>query len=191
MFAEVTVRPAFPVFVVLFILQLFPAAPAFPASSPEVADIRGPVRGKEARVSYTLRNAFTPEMVEALKSGIEISFKSTVRVERVQRGWFNDVLGVAEFSRSVRYDALSRVYRLNIGGREELLPDVFTALKEMTQYEVGIPLSRVAERGNTYRAHVRVRLDRVGLSEPLRTILFFSSLWDVETEWAKGYLVIQ
>jgi hypothetical protein len=28
----------------------------------------------------------------------------------------------------------------------------------------------------------------VGLSEPLRSILFFSSLWDVETEWARGRL---
>jgi hypothetical protein len=32
-------------------------------------------------------------------------------------------------------------------------------------------------------------LDKVGLSEPLQSIFFFSSLWDVETEWARGYLV--
>ena len=40
--------------------------------------------------------------------------------------------------------------------------------------------------GKKYRALVRTRLDKVGLSDPLRSIFFFSSLWDVETEWAKG-----
>ena len=44
------------------------------------------------------------------------------------------------------------------------------------------------ERGKRYRAYVRSHLDRVGLSEPLRSILFFSSLWDVKTGWERGNL---
>jgi hypothetical protein len=31
----------------------------------------------------------------------------------------------------------------------------------------------------------------VGLSEPLRSVFFFSSLWDVETAWAHGDLKTQ
>jgi hypothetical protein len=156
--------------------------------APEVAEINGQVHGREARVSFTIRNAFTPEMVEALKSGIEISFKTEVRIEKVRRHWFNDVPGAVEITRSVRYDALSRVFRLNRNGREELLPEIFSALAGMTQYEATIPLDEDAEKGKLYRARVRTRLDRVGLSEPLRSILFFSSIWDVETDWARGYL---
>ncbi len=155
---------------------------------PEIVDIHGQVQGREARVFFTLGNAFTPEMVEALKSGIEISFKTAVRVERVHRRWFNFPMGELQFSRTVRYDALSRVYRLNRGAGEELLPDIHAALSGMTQYEVAVPLAVEAERGKPYRAHVRTRLDRVGLSEPLKSIFFFSSLWDVETEWEKGTL---
>ncbi len=155
---------------------------------PEIVGIGGQIRGREARVKFTLQNAFTPEMVEALKSGIEISFKTVVRVERVHHGWFNTTLGEIKFSRSVRYDVLARVYRLNREGREDLLPDVHAALAGMTQYEVTVPIFMEAEGGRSYRAYVRTRLDRVGLSEPLRSILFFSSIWDVETEWAKGYL---
>lgn len=158
------------------------------AGKPEIAGIGGQIIGKEARVKFTLQNAFTPEMVEALKSGIEISFKTIVRVELVRRGWFDATLGEIKYSRSVRYDVLSRIYRLHREGKDDLLPDIHAALAGMTQYEVVVPCSMEAERGKSYRARVKTRLDKVGLSEPLRSILFFSSIWDVETEWAKGSL---
>jgi len=153
---------------------------------PRITDIHGQAKGHTARVQFTLRNAFTPEMVEALKSGIEISFKTVVRVQRHHRNWFDATVGEITFSRSVRYDALSRVYRLNRGKDVELLPDIFTALAGMTRYEVTVPLYHEVTRGKKYRALVRTRLDKVGLSDPLRSIFFFSSLWDVETDWARG-----
>jgi hypothetical protein len=177
------------VIVPLTMLAVFLASGVSAASpKPEITGIRGQIRGREARVLFSLRNAFTPEMVEALKSGIEISFKTVVRVERVHKNWIDTPMGELKFSRSVRYDALSRVYRLSKGAGEDLLPDVQSALAGMTQYEIVVRLSSDAESGKTYRANVRSRLDKVGLSEPLRSILFFSSLWDVETDWARGYL---
>ena len=174
----------------LLLFSLLPARAGLAASpqKPEITAIHGQVRGREAVVRFKMKNAFSPEMVEALKSGIEISFKTVVRVERVRRAWFDEQMGEVGFSRSVRYDALSRVYRLNRGRGEELLPDVLSALTAMTQYDVVVPLLSDAERGMKYRCHVWARLDKVGLSEPLRSILFFSSLWDVETAWTKGYL---
>ena len=156
--------------------------------APGISDVSGTIRDGEARVSFTLRNAFTPEMVEALKSGIEITFKATVEVERVHRNWFNRSMGYVQYTHSVRYDALARVYRLHRDDGDDLLPDVLAALDRMTRFEVGVPVAGDVEKGKTYRANVRARLDKVGLSEPFRSILFFSSLWDVETGWSHGNL---
>ena len=172
---------------ILLILLVAASGSAAPPK-PEIVGIDGQVRGREARVHFALHNAFTPEMVEALKSGIEISFRTVVRVERVHRRWFDASMGELKFSRSVRYDALSRVYRLHRSAKEEILPDVHAALAGMTRYEIVVPLTSEAERGKTYRVYVRSRLDKVGLSQPLQSIFFFSSLWDVETEWTRGYL---
>jgi Domain of unknown function (DUF4390) len=172
-------------FILIFALLAENGVAASP--KPGIVGIRGQARGREARVLFALQNAFTPEMVEALKSGIEISFKTVVRVERVHKRWFDASMGELKFSRSVRYDALSRVYRLHRGAGEELLHDVHSALAGMTQYEIVVPLTRDVERGKTYRVYARSRLDKVGLSEPLQSIFFFSSLWDVETDWARGY----
>ncbi len=175
-------------FISLTLLGFPPGSSLARPPAPGISEISGTIRGGEARVRFTLRNAFTPEMVEALKSGIEISFKTTVEVERVYRGWFNRPMGQVRYTRSVRYDALARVYRLHRDDGDELLADVLAALDRMTRFEVVVPVTGGVERGKPYRARVRARLDRVGLSEPLRSIFFFSSLWDVETGWARGNL---
>ena len=161
-----------------------PAGPPLPV----ISEVTGTIQGGEARVRFTLRNAFTPEMVEAFKSGIEITFKTTVEVDRIYRRWFNRPMGRVRYTRSVRYDALSRVYRLHRDDGDELLADVLAALDRMTRFEVVVPVTGDVEKGKPYRARVRARLDKVGLSEPLQSIFFFSSLWDVETGWARGDL---
>lgn len=179
------------VLIALFTLVLTGFAPAISLAAapvPVISEISGTIRSGEARVRFTLRNAFTPEMVEALKSGIEISFKTTVEVERVYRRWVNRPMGRVRYTRSVRYDALARVYRLHRDDGDELLGDVLAALDRMTRFEVVVPVTGDVEKGKPYRARVRARLDKVGLSEPLRSIFFFSSLWDVETDWARGIL---
>ena len=175
-------------FFTLSLLVAFPGQALADSPTPKISDVSGEIRSGEARVRFTLQNAFPPGMVEALKSGIEITFKTTVQVERVYRNWFDQSVGQVQYTRSVRYDALSRVYRLHRDDGDELLPDVLAALDRMTRFEVIVPVAGEIERGKPYRARVRARLDKVGLSEPLRSIFFFSSLWDVETDWARGTL---
>ena len=168
------------------LIVAFPGHPLAAPPHPKISEVSGEIRSGTARVRFTVQNAFSPEMVEALKSGIEITFKTTVEIDRVYKRWFDRPMGKVRYTRSVRYDALARVYRLHRDDGDELLPDVLSALDRMTRFEVIVPVTGDVERGKPYRANVHARLDKVGLSEPLRSIFFFSSLWDVETDWARG-----
>jgi hypothetical protein len=185
--AGVEVRVLLAFFVVCLLAPVHGVAFADPPS-PKITEVGGTVHAKTADVHFRLVNAFSPEMVEALKSGIEISFRITVEVERVFRNWFNQTVADIQYTQSIRYDVLSRVYRLQRGSQTEILPDVRAALDRMTRFDVSVPVFGEITRGKHYRARVRARLDRVGLTEPLRSIVFFSSLWDVETDWAHGRL---
>ncbi len=176
-------------FFTLFLLMSSPARALAESPSPKILHVGGTIEGKEARVRFRLQNAFSPEMVEALKSGIEISFRIRVEVKRVHRNWLDVTVGEARYTQSIRYDVLSRVYRLHHHrGGDEIFPDIRQALARMSSFEVTVPVTGEVARGKPYQAGVRVRLDRAGLSEPLRSIVFFSSLWDVETGWARGPL---
>ncbi len=172
----------------VFIMLFLPALSSAADPEARIPEINGVVKGSEARVRFVIENAFTPEMIEALKSGIEISFVADVRVEREHRNWFDVTLGKIRVARSLRYDALARVYRLHGNEGDETFPDVPSALSAMTRYDVAVRLDSAAEPGKRYRAFAKAKLDRVGLSEPLRSIFFFSSLWDRETGWGKGNL---
>ena len=177
------------VLVAIFSLYMMvsPMALAFADSpKPAVTHVGGTVQGKEARIHFRLENAFFPEMIESLNNGIDISFHIDVEVERIHRNWFNVTVGDFQYTQSIQYDVLARVYRLRHPDGEEILPDLQQALDKMTFLQVTVPLSMEVTRGKLYRASVRVRLDRAGLSEPLRSIVFFSSIWDVETKRGRG-----
>ena len=156
------------------------------STKPAVTLVGGVVQGKEARIHFRLENVFSPEMAESLQSGIEISFRIDVEVKRIHRNWFNVTIGDYQYTQSIRYDVLSRVYRLRHPDGDEILPDLEQALDRMTFLQVTVPLSMEVTRGKLYRASVRVRFDRAGLSESLRSIVFFSSIWDMETNWGSG-----
>ena len=174
------------VFLTLSLLVSTPVRTAAESNIPAVTHVGGTIRGQEGRIRFNLENAFSPEMVEALKSGIEISFRFRVEVERIHSNWFDVTVGEVKDTQSLRYDVLSRVYSLRHRGGVEIFPDIREALRRMTRFEVAVPVTGEVARGKSYKAGVRVRLDRAGLSEPLRSIVFFSSMWDVETEWAYG-----
>ena len=168
-------------------LMVSPTALVFADSAkPAVTNVGGTAHVKEARIHFHLENAFFPEMIEALESGIEISFRIDVEVERIHRNWFNVTIGDLQYTQSIRYDVLARVYKLRHPDGDEILPDLQHALDRMTLLQVKVPLFMEVTPGKRYRTNVRVRLDRAGLSEPLRSIAFFSSVWDVETGWARG-----
>ena len=173
-------------FFTLFSLSM-PVVPVFAdPPKPVVTHVGGTVQGREARIHFHLENAFSPEMIESLKSGVEISFHISVEVERIHRNWFDVMIGDYQYIQSIRYDVLSKVYQLRYPGGEEILPDLQQALDRMTVFQATVPLSVEVTRGKLYRAGVRVRLNRAGLSEPIRSVVFFSSIWDVETNWGRG-----
>ena len=168
-------------------LMALPTVSAFADSpKPAVANVGGTVKGKEARIHFYLENVFFPEMIEALESGIEISFRIGVEVDRIHRNWFNVTIGDIQYTQSIRYDVLARVYRLRHPDGDEILPDLQQALERMTFFQVTVPLNMEVTSGKLYRASVRVRLDRTGLSELFRSIVFFSSMWEMETNRARG-----
>ena len=166
------------------------AASAFADSQkPAVADVGGIIHGKEAYIHFRLENVFFPEMIEALKSGMEISFRIDVEVERVHRNWFNVKVGDLHFTQSIQHDVLSRAYRLRHPDGDEIFSDLQQALDKMTFFQVTLPLSMEIRRGKIHKASARVRFGRAGFSEPLRSMVFFFSKWDLETSWGSGPVI--
>jgi hypothetical protein len=139
-------------------------------------------------VYFKLEGAFSREMDEAVKSGIETTFTFYVVLKRHRGGILADP-EIAEriIKHTVKYNALLQEYvvtRDEEGAKPFVTKDFDVAKRIMTQVKF-YPLAPLTmlEKGHGYRVEIKCELDKADIPETLRYIFFFSKAWDFSTPW--------
>ncbi len=181
--------------IILYSLYLLAAFVLF---APEVCRAAGEARvmgfsvsGMDSlKVSFSVRDAFTKEMEDALKSGLPIAFTFNVELDRVRSMWIDEELGAWEFRHVVRYDTLKDEYvvsrdEANGNGDSGVRTKDFNEMKEIMS---ALTLARIApqkafEAGESYELRAKATLKTVTLPFFLDHVLFFVKAWNIETDW--------
>ena len=138
-------------------------------------------------VYFTVNNCFTPEMNEAIESGLTTTFTFYVKLyERRDILWNKKIADLA-FSHSIKYDNLTGTYELKLWERNErgVTVRTFDEAKKLMAEVVAlklIPLHHL-KKGTGYQLQMMAELDKVELPLYLHYILFFLYLWDFKTDW--------
>lgn len=142
------------------------------------------------KVSFMVRNAFTKEMEDAVKSGLPIAFTFNVELERVRGMWINEGLGAWEFKRFVRYDTLKDEYvvsreEANGNGDSGTRIKEFNEMKEIMSALTGASIAptKALEAEEVYEVRAKATLQTVTLPFFLDNVLFFVKAWNHETDW--------
>ena len=149
------------------------------------------VSGSEPlKVSFTVQDAFTKEMEDALKSGLSIAFTFNVELDRVRGMWIDEGLGEWEFRHVVRYDTLKDEYvvsreEANGNGESGVRTKDFNEMKEIMS---ALTLAHIAPAkaliaGESYELRAKATLKTVTLPFFLDHVLFFVKAWNIETDW--------
>ena len=139
-------------------------------------------------VYFSLEGPFSPEMEEAIKSGIETTFTYYVVLKRHRGGILSDPEILERTIRhTVKYDALLQEYTVT-RDEEGSVPFVtkdFDAAKRIMAQVKFYPLVTLTTlvKGTTYRIEIKAELDKADIPNSLKYILFFSSVWDFSTPW--------
>ncbi len=127
-------------------------------------------------ISFELADAFTDEMREVIRSGLQTTFTYEVELRRAATLWFDRTIVSAQVSASVRYDTLTRRYqvsRMQDGHVEEshVYENEDDVQRQMTAFE-RLPLFSTAglEPNGEYYVRVRAR------THPRNTLFFLP--WD-------------
>ena len=90
------------------------AAPAFGGSSmnPAVDKVAIINNSDSVKVSFEIKNAFTKEIEEGIKSGMPTTFTFFVELYRKQGLWFDKTLAGMTFRHTVKYDTLKEEYEI-------------------------------------------------------------------------------
>jgi hypothetical protein len=163
--------------------------PAVARNKAEIVDIRVFPDDPALKASFGVRNCFTPEMEEAVWSGLVTTFRFLAVLEKpgLALPLVPDRIVDVGFEHSIKYDRLRNEFRVTF---QEQLQRVRTTndFNEAKQWmsEVHnlslIPLWRLY-KGETYQLSVKAELSKVRLPVFFRYLFFWVALWDFDTDW--------
>jgi len=134
-----------------------------------------------------LEGAFSEKLKKAILSGVPTAFAFLAKLNRVRNMWINPVIADITVIHTIKYDNLKKEFIVRRSWRNNK-PEVTKSFSEAQKWmtEVNslkiIPLGQL-EKGQQYQLRTKAEVSKQTLPFYLHYVLFFISLWDIETDW--------
>jgi len=134
-----------------------------------------------ARVEYPNN----PEIRDALRDGITLSFDLDTRVERARRIWFDAEVVSLTLRRELSYHSVSERYIVRDvrSGDQQSFATIEEALKQLGTVDGWPILVEPQLDGGMYEVSVRAGVRRGRLPSSLRALMFWTDDWHRTSEW--------
>ena len=134
-----------------------------------------------------LEGAFSEKLNQAILSGVPATFFFLTKLNRVRDIWVDRGIADITVRHTIKYDNLKKefvVRRSWKNNEPETTKSFSEAQKWMTEVNSLkiIPLRKL-EKGQQYQLRTKAEVDKQTLPFYLHYVLFFVSLWDIETDW--------
>lgn len=171
---------------VLLLLLLLPV-PSVHAQQAVIKDLVVTNSKADLLVFFTLKDAFSKEMEEAVQNGIAVTFTFSLEVYEVREGWMDSQLASVSFDHVLSYDSLKDEYYVQKGesdDRKVAVEHLDQAIKMMCEVN-GYRLLPVKELSSDrdYTLRVKASLVKKELPFKLHYLIPFYSLWGFTTDW--------
>lgn len=144
-------------------------------------------RNPALKVSFLVKDAFTKEIEEAVKSGIPTVFAFHIELNRLNSIWLNDGAGRWEFKHRVKYDTLRDEYEVTLDetGEKGIRTKDMNEMKKLmaTCNAISLMTARPLSRGDEYEIRIMSELHSTEMPILLNYMFFFLRLWDFKTGW--------
>lgn len=139
---------------------------------------------------YTLNSAieyqFSQEVLEALHSGVALTFILTITIERERWYLWDETVATLKQRYQIKHFALGNRYQLTYlnTGIKESYPTLKLLLYSLGKIE-RFPLldKHLVKSDGKYWVNLQVNLDIESLPAPLRPLAYFSSEWRLTSGW--------
>jgi len=134
-----------------------------------------------ARIEYPNN----PEIRDALRDGITLSFDLDTRVERKRRYWLDAEIVALTLRRELSYHAVSERYIVRDvrSGDQQSYATIEEALKQLGTVDGWPILVEPQLDGGMYEVSVRAGVRRGRLPSSLRALMFWTDDWHRTSEW--------
>lgn len=140
--------------------------------------------GKSYLLQADLDIALTHTLEEALNKGVALYFVTEFELSRSRWYWFDRKLVQLKHQYKLSYNALTRQYRLSVGNLFQNFATLQEAMGLMSQLRDRVAVEKTAlEKGETYVAALRMRLDVSQLPKPFQLNAVASKDWNLSSGW--------
>jgi hypothetical protein len=134
-----------------------------------------------------LEGAFSEKLKKAILSGVPASFSFLAKLNKVRDMWLDEVIADITVTHTIKYDNLKKEFFVRRSWRNnelEVTKSFIEAQKWMSEVNSLkiIPLGQL-EKGQQYQLRTKAEVSKQTLPFYLHYVLFFISLWDIETDW--------
>jgi hypothetical protein len=155
----------------------------------EIVDIELAQDPDNLKVSFFIKDCFTPSLEEAIQSGVPTTFRILAVMEKPGVLFFQtEVLNVV-LEHTIKYDYLKNEYHVQLPENADatLVTKDFVEAKQWMSMVKDLPLIPLwrLQKDQVYQLRLKAELSKVELPLFFRYIFFFVSLWDFETDWQK------
>ncbi|MFV1950629.1 MAG: DUF4390 domain-containing protein [Nitrospinota bacterium] len=146
---------------------------------------------EDIKISVTLHDGFSKNIVEAIESGVPVTFTYYLELRRKVPMWFDDKVSMRTIKRTLQYDTLKKEYEFGYFDGEESgnkITKEFDEIKElMTQIDgISLASSKMLNPNKKYYVRIRANMKSERPWFPFSYILFFFSFFDFDTSWEKS-----
>lgn len=133
-----------------------------------------------------------PRLQELVDGGLSVPFTAEFTITRPRWYWFDRTIVSRTMNFRLFYHALTRQYRLSIGGIHRSFASFNEALRAMlTLRNWAVTGSDQLSEGETYTASLRFRLDLGQLPKPFQVAALGNRDLDISTGWVSWNFVAQ
>ena len=135
----------------------------------------------------SLEGAFSEKLKKAILSGVPATFYILTKLNSVRHLWLDREIADIIVTHTIKYDNLKKEFFVRRSWRNNE-PEVTKSFSEAQKWmtEVNslkiLPLDEL-EKGKHYQLRTKAEVSKQTLPFYLHYILFFVSLWDIETDW--------
>lgn len=175
------------IYIIITLIILFPSILNAKSEDAEIKNLLLSKKDNNIFISFSVRNAFTKEILKIIQSGIPVTFSFDIEVKKNRLLFPDKTIFKKEIIHKVKYSNLTKTYFIKkpyISEEPYLIHSEKMAKKEMTGInDLSLSLPKL-EKGAKYKVKVRARLREITLPFYLHKIFFFLSVWDFKTSWS-------
>lgn len=161
------------------------------SNEPAITDIFVTNDDRALLLSARVKGGFTPEVLEAIESGVPTTFIYYLKLHQKKSFWFDEEVVAREIQHQVKYDPLKKeFYFVQANGvvRNNRTTKDLAEVRRWMSMLLAEPIVPVylLQIGAEYYVKMKVEIKTVEFSFPLKPLFFFLSFGQRSTNWVES-----